>query len=300
MKKLLFKGAATALVTPMKKDGTINLKKYKELIDFQIDNGIDAVVAVGTTGENAVLSGEEHRALMKCAVESAGKRIPVICSTGSNDTAYCINTSKAAQDCGADGLLLVTPYYNKCTQKGLIAHYEKILDSVSLPAIIYNVPSRTGFNISLDTYKILSRHPQVAGVKEASGDVSKAMSIISECGGDLPVYSGNDDLTLPLMAAGSYGVISVLSNILPKTMHDLTKLCLDGDFISARRIALQYLSLANGLFCEVSPIPIKHAMNLMGFDVGKCRLPLGEMSDENKEKLKRVLIECKLLKMTDL
>lgn len=289
MKKLLFSGAATALVTPMKSDGSLNLEKYKELIDFQIDNGIDAVVAVGTTGENAVLSSKEHRLAMKCAVEHTNKRIPVICSTGSNDTAYCIETTKAAEDAGADGLLLVTPYYNKCTQKGLIAHYEKILDSTSLPAIIYNVPSRTGFDISLDTYKALSKHPKIVGVKEASGSVSKASMIISQCKDDLPVYTGNDDLIVPLMAMGAKGVISVMSNILPDMTHRLCKLCLDGDFSSARNIALQYLDLTDVLFSEVNPIPIKAAMNMMGFDAGPCRLPLSEIGIEAKNALESVL-----------
>lgn len=295
MKKLLFSGAATAIVTPMKSDGSLNLEKYKELINFQIDSGIDALVAVGTTGENAVLSGDEHRALMECAVKTVNKRVPIICSTGSNDTNYCIETTKAAQEAGADGLLLVTPYYNKCTQKGLIAHYEKILEKTSLPAIIYNVPSRTGVNIAIDTCKALSAHPQVVGIKEASGDVSKAVKIISSCGDDLAVYSGNDDLTVPLMSIGAKGVISVVSNILPAMMHKMCKLCLESDFRSASKLALQYSQLCDAMFCEVNPLPIKFAMNLMGFEVGECRLPLGKIGENAASIVKEELIKLKLI-----
>lgn len=295
MKKLLFTGAATALVTPMKSDGSLNLEKYKELIDFQIESGIDALVAVGTTGENAVLSTAEHRALMECAVKAVNKRVPIICSTGSNDTGYCIETTKAAQEAGADGLLLVTPYYNKCTQKGLIAHYEKILENTSLPAIIYNVPSRTGVNISVDTCKVLSAHPQIVGIKEASGDVSKAIKIIAACQDDLAVYSGNDDLTVPLMSVGGKGVISVVSNILPAMMHKMCELCLDGDFKSASELALRYSSLCDSMFIEVNPLPIKYAMNLMGYDVGECRLPLGKIGEGAANAVKNELMKLKLI-----
>lgn len=289
MKQLLFTGAATALVTPFKSNGEINLEKYSELIELQISEGIDAIVAVGTTGENAVLSGEEHRALMKCAVETARGRVPVICSTGSNDTEYCISTTQAAEEVGADGLLLVTPYYNKCTQSGLIKHYERILSKTKLPAIVYNVPSRTGFNISISTYKELAKHPQIVGTKEASGNMALAMEIRAQCGDDMPLYSGNDDLTVPMMAIGGRGVISVLSNILPKTTHEMCKLCLDKDFDKASELAFKYLDLTNALFSEVNPIPVKAAMNMMGLDVGGCRLPLCEMGNENKEKLRQIL-----------
>ncbi|MCC8196284.1 MAG: 4-hydroxy-tetrahydrodipicolinate synthase [Ruminococcus sp.] len=289
MKQLLFTGAATALVTPFKSNGKIDLEKYSELIEFQISEGIDAIVAVGTTGENAVLSGEEHRALMKCAVETARGRVPVICSTGSNDTEYCIGTTQAAEEAGADGLLLVTPYYNKCTQSGLIKHYERILSKTKLPAIVYNVPSRTGFNIGIGTYKELAKHPQIVGTKEASGNMALAMEIRAQCGDDMPLYSGNDDLTVPMMAIGGRGVISVLSNILPNLTHDMCKLCLDKDFDKASELAFKYLDLTNALFSEVNPIPVKAAMNMMGLDVGGCRLPLCEMGDENKEKLRQIL-----------
>lgn len=289
MKKLLFTGAATALVSPMNKDGSLNLEKYKELIEFGIREGIDALVAVGTTGENAVLSAEEHRALMKCAVETVKGRVPVICSTGSNDTEYCVSTSKAAQDFGADGLLLVTPYYNKCTQAGIIKHYERILSQTSLPAIIYNVPSRTGFSISLESYRILSQHPQIVGVKEASGNVGTAMGIISTCGDDMPVYSGNDDLIVPLMSIGAKGVISVLSNILPRVTHDICRYCLEGNFGAAANLAKEYYDLTDALFCEVNPIPIKEALEMAGICEGNLRLPLTRLSQEHKKALRAVL-----------
>lgn len=296
MKKLLFEGAAVAIVTPFNPDGSINLKKYAELIDWQIKNGTDAIVAVGTTGENATLSGEEHRALMRCAVESAAGRVPVICSTGSNDTAYCIETSKAAKEAGADGLLLVTPYYNKTTQRGLIKHYETILEVVGLPAILYHIPGRTGLTVKPETFAELSKHPLVAGVKEASGDVSYIAKLLDLCGDDLPIYSGNDDLIVPIMSLGGKGVISVLSNILPRETHDITRRCLDGDFTSARQLAMRYMSLANALFIEVSPIPVKAAMNMMSMAVGGCRLPLCDMSEENFGKLRDAMITAGLVK----
>ncbi len=296
MKKLLFTGAATALVTPMGSDGSLNLEKYKELIEFQIGSGIDALVAVATTGENAVLSGKEHRSLMRCAVEAAAGRVPVICSTGSNDTAYGSDTSKAAEDAGADGLLLVTPYYNKCTQAGLIKHFEKILSNTSLPAIVYNVPSRTGFNISVETYKILSQHPQIVGVKEASGNVAQAAAIIAECKDELAVYSGNDELTVPIMSIGGKGVISVMSNIIPSAMHSICSLCLNNDFAAAKDLAVKYLSLANAMFLEVNPIPVKAAMNMLGFDVGDPRLPLTQLDQKYVPVLCKTLEQCGLSK----
>lgn len=289
MKHLIFTGAATALVTPFDKDGSIDLGKYKELVDFQIESGIDAIVAVGTTGENAVLSGEEHRRLMKCAVDAAKGRVPVICSTGSNDTEYGRCTSIAAEEAGADCLLLVTPYYNKCTQNGLISHYERILSGTKLPAIIYNVPSRTGFDIGIDAYKALSDNAQIVGVKEASGNVSKAMQIAAYCGESLPIYSGNDDLIVPLMSIGAKGVISVLSNILPGLTHDICALCLSEDYAAASRLALEYLGLTNALFSEVNPIPVKAAMEMLGLCSGRLRLPLTSLSENHRAELEEQL-----------
>lgn len=289
MKHLLFTGAATALVTPFFKDGSIDFGKYKELIDYQIESGIDCIVAVGTTGENAVLSGDEHIKLMECAVSAAKGRVPVICSTGSNDTEYGRHTSIAAEEAGADGLLLVTPYYNKCTQHGLISHYERILSGTKLPAIIYNVPSRTGFDISVGTYKILSENPQIAGVKEASGNVSKAVEIAAVCGDDLPIYSGNDDLIVPLMSIGAKGVISVLSNLLPGLTHDICALCLADDYPAASRLALEYADLTSALFSEVNPIPIKAAMEMVGLCSGRVRLPLTSLGEEHRKSLEELL-----------
>ncbi len=296
MKKLIFEGSAVAIVTPFNPDGSLNLEKYGELIDYQIENGTDCIVAVGTTGENATLSGDEHRALMRYCVERVRGRVPVICSTGSNDTAYGAKTTKAAEEAGADGLLLVTPYYNKTSQRGLIKHYEKLLEDVSLPAIIYNVPSRTGMNISIDTYKELSKNPQIVGVKEASGDISQVAKIIAECGDDMPVYSGNDDQIVPLMSLGGMGVISVMANILPYETHLICKHCLDEDYKAARELALKYLDIANKLFVDVNPVPVKAAMNMMGLNVGGCRLPLGELSDADEKVLKEALLRIGLVK----
>ncbi len=296
MKKLLFEGAATAIVTPFNPDGSINFEKYGELIDWQIESGIDAIVAVGTTGENATLTGEEHRELMRYAVKRVNHRVPVICSTGSNDTAYGAETSKAAEEAGADGLLWVTPYYNKTSQHGLIRHYEKMLKSVSLPVILYHIPGRTGLTVKVETFKELSKHPQIVGVKEASGNISQVAALIEACGDDLPVYSGNDDQILPTMALGAKGVISVLSNILPRETHDICRLCLDNDFASARALMLKYLGLANKLFIDVNPVPVKEAMNMMGFDVGGCRLPLCEMTERDRYALREALVKHNLVK----
>lgn len=296
MKKLIFEGAAVAIVTPFKEDGSLNLEKYGELIDWQIARGTDCIVAVGTTGENATLSGDEHRALMRYCVQRVNHRVPVICSTGSNDTAYGAETTKAAEEAGADGLLLVTPYYNKTSQRGLIKHYEKLLEGVSIPAIVYNVPSRTGMNIDISTYKELAKNPQIVGVKEASGNISQVAKIISECGDDMPVYSGNDDQIVPLMSLGGKGVISVMSNILPYETHMICKRCLEEDYRSARELAIKYMDIANKLFVDVNPVPVKAAMNMMGLDVGGCRLPLGELSKADEVILEEALIKIGLMK----
>ena len=296
MKTPVFTGSAVAVVTPFHTDGSVNYEKYAELIDMQIQNGTDAIVAVGTTGENATLSGEEHRKLMDFAAKRIGGRVPLICSTGSNDTAYGAETSKAAEEAGADALLLVTPYYNKTTQAGLIKHYEKILENVSIPAVLYHIPGRTGMSVSVETFKELSKHPLVAGVKEASGSVSFAARLIDVCGDELPVYSGNDDLTVPIMSLGGKGVISVLSNVLPRETHDICRLCLENDFKAAARLAMKYMSLANALFAEVNPMPVKAAMNMLGLGVGGCRLPLCDVSDATSELLENELLKLGLVK----
>lgn len=296
MKKPVFVGSAVAIVTPFNPDGSINFVKYGELIDWQIENGADAVVAVGTTGENATLSGEEHRALMRFAAERVNHRVPLICSTGSNDTAYGAETSKAAEEAGADALLWVTPYYNKTSQSGLIKHYEKMLESVDIPVILYHIPGRTGLNVKVETFKELSKNPQIVGVKEASGNVSFCAKLIDSCGDDLPVYSGNDDLIVPLMSLGAKGVISVLSNILPRETHEICRLCLENDFFAAKELAMKYMSLANALFIDVNPVPVKEAMNMMGLGVGGCRLPLFELSESDRGVLYNELLKHGLVK----
>ena len=295
MKRLSFTGAATAVVTPMKKDGSLDINKYKQLIDWQIKSGIDAIVAVGTTGENAVLSADEHRLLMETAVEAADKRVPVICSTGSNDTEYGRNTSIAAQRAGADGLLLVTPYYNKCTQDGIIKHYERILSGTDIPAIIYNVPSRTGFQISLESCLKLSKIDRIVGIKEASGNLQFAAALASQCGEDLPIYSGNDDIVLPIISIGGKGVISVISNILPGDMARLCRASLNGDYQLARELSNRLNTLSRLMFCEVNPIPIKAAMSELGLCEDWLRLPLTKISPENRVALKEALLEYGLM-----
>ncbi len=296
MKKTIFTGAGVALVTPFRKDGSINFEKYGELIDWQIEKGTDCIIAVATTGENATLSGDEHRELMNFAVKRVNKRVPIICSTGSNDTAWGMQTTKAAEEAGADGLLLVTPYYNKTSQHGLIKHYEMMLKDVSLPAIVYNVPSRTGLSITAETYKELSKHPQIVATKEASGNLSLVAKTLDLCGDDLAVYSGNDDQIVPIMSLGGKGVISVLSNILPFETHEICRLCLEDNFTEARRLALKYLDIANKLFIDVNPVPVKEAMNMMGMDVGPCRPPLFDMLDKDKISLRDALGRVGLVK----
>lgn len=295
MKTPVFTGTATALATPFAPDGSINLKTYKAQIKYQLDCGTDALVAVGTTGENAVLSRDEHVKLMECAVEAAGGKVPVICSTGSNDTSYCIKTSMEAKKCGADALLLVTPYYNKTSQSGLIRHYFEILDAVGLPAILYHIPARTGLKVKPETFSELSRHPLVVGLKEASGDVSYCAEINAICGDDLPVYSGCDDLTVPIMSVGGKGVISVLSNILPTEAAKMTKLCLENDFEAAYMISKKYHKLTKLLFSDINPLPLKAAMKLLDRDSGICRPPLYSVDDGLYAKLREELINLKLI-----
>ena len=296
MKHPVFEGSAVAVVTPFNPDGSVNYTKYGELIDRQIEAGTRAIVAVGTTGENATLSGDEHRALMSFAIERTAGRVPVICSTGSNDTAYAIETSKAAEEAGADALLLVTPYYNKTSQSGLIRHYEMILDAVKIPAILYHIPSRTGLSVKPETFTELSKHPRVAGLKEASGDVSFAAKILDSCGDDLPIYSGNDDLTVPIMSLGGRGVISVLANVIPAETQRICTLCLENDFASAGALAMRYMRLTNLLFSDVNPVPVKEALNMMGLGVGPCRPPLFGMSETSRELLRQELMRLGLVK----
>ena len=296
MKNTIFTGAGVAIVTPMNADGSVNYDCLGELIEEQIANGTDAVIICGTTGESATLTDEEHRNVISYCIKKVARRIPVIAGTGSNDTAYAIELSKEAEKEGADALLLVTPYYNKTSQRGLVAHFRAVADAVNIPIILYNVPSRTGVNISLDTYKTLSKHKNIAAVKEASGNISMIAKLIAECGDDIDVYSGNDDEIVPIMALGGKGVISVLSNVIPRETHMIAKYCLDNDIENAAKLQLKYLELANALFMDVNPIPVKEAMNLMGKNVGECRLPLVRMEQEKIDRLKAVLTGLGLVK----
>lgn len=296
MKKLIFKGAAVALVTPMNKDGSVNYKTLSELIEYQILNGTDAIVSCGTTGESATLSEKEHSEIIKFTVNKVNGRIPVIAGTGSNNTPHALELSQNAEKLGCDGLLIVTPYYNKTSQKGLIEHYTYIADRVNLPIITYTVPSRTGVNIKPETHLELSKHPNIVATKEASGNISDVAKIKSLCGDNLHIYSGNDDQIVPFLSLGSMGVISVFSNICPKECHEITQTFFDGDIEKSREMFLHYLDLMNMLFCDVNPIPVKEALNLIGFDCGKCRLPLTSLSQEDHKKLVETLNRYKIKK----
>lgn len=286
MKNTIFTGAGVAIVTPMNADGSINYEQLASYIEFQISNGTDAIISCGTTGESSTMTDEEHIEVMRFTIEKVNHRIPVICGTGSNDTAYAVNLSKTAEALGADGLLLVTPYYNKTSQRGLVKHFKAIADAVKIPCIVYNVPSRTGVNISLDTYKELAEVENIVATKEASGNISAVAKIIAECGDKLDVYSGNDDQIVPIMSLGGKGVISVLSNVLPKETHIITEYCLKNDFVSASKLQIEYLDLINKLFIDVNPIPVKEALNILGMNAGECRMPLCSMTDANVETLR--------------
>lgn len=295
MKNTIFTGAGIAIITPMYPDGSINFDKLRELINWQLAQGTDAIVVCGTTGESATLSHEEHVACIRHTVDCVGGRAPVIAGTGSNDTAYAIKLSKEAEKLGADALLLVTPYYNKTSQRGLVAHYQAIADSVNVPMILYNVPSRTGVTISVAAYKELSAHRNIVAAKEASGNISAVAQLQAACGDALDIYSGNDDEIVPILSLGGKGVISVLSNCMPKETHDICALYLEGKVEESRNLQLRLLNFANALFSDVNPIPVKAAMNLMGKDVGECRLPLVPMADNALAALKASMENVGLL-----
>ncbi|MCL2151598.1 MAG: 4-hydroxy-tetrahydrodipicolinate synthase [Oscillospiraceae bacterium] len=295
MKPPVFEGSSTAIVTPFR-DGKVDYKKLAELIDFQIAGGTVAITICGTTGESSTQSLEEHTATVDFCVKHVNSRVKVIANAGSNDTQAALFLSQEAEKSGADALLLVTPYYNKTTQGGLIKHYTFIADRVNIPIIFYNVPSRTGMSFTAETYKELSKHPNVNGVKEASGDFKLIATTLASCGDEFNVWSGNDEDVVSMMSIGAKGVISVLSNIVPKAVAEMTEFCLSGDFKSASAIQLKYLDLIGKLFIEVSPMPIKTAMNMMGMDVGEPRMPLCDMTPENKEKLRKSLTDVGLLK----
>lgn len=291
MKKTVFTGAATAIVTPLNENG-VDYESFGRLIDWQIAEGIDAIVACGTTGEASTLTDEEHKECIKFAVERTAGRVPVIAGTGSNDTDYAIDLTKYACEVGADAVLLVTPYYNKATQKGLIKSFEVVADVATKPCILYNVPSRTGCNILPATMAALADHPNIVGVKEASGNLSQVAEIAALTRGKLDIYSGNDDQILPLLSLGGKGVISVLSNILPKETSMICKNYFNGNVAEATKMQLDYLALINALFCEVNPIPVKAATAAMGYGKNYLRLPLTPMEEDNEKKLLALMREA--------
>ena len=295
MSNEIFKGAGVAIVTPFTEDG-VNFDELGRIIEDQITGGTDSIVITGTSGESATMSDEEHRAAIKYAVDKVAGRIPVIAGTGSNETAYAVELSKYAESVGADALLVVTPYYNKATQKGLIKHFTTIADSVNVPIVLYNVPSRTGVNITVSTFKELSQHPNIKAVKAASGNMSQIMRVRAACGDDLDIYSGNDDQIVPILSLGGKGVISVLSNIAPKETHDMCQLYVDGRVEESMKMQLDYADLIDALFIEVNPIPVKTPMRLMGYNAGPLRMPLCDMESEHIEVLKIAMRRHGLIK----
>ena len=288
MKNIIFKGCGTAIITPFTDEG-INFEEFRKLIEFQISNGADSIIVCGTTGESSTMSLEERKSAIEFAVRVANKRIPIIAGTGGNCTKSAIELSKYAESIGADAILVVTPYYNKTTQAGLIAHYTAIANSVKLPIIMYNVPSRTGLNIAPETCFELSKLDNIVAVKEASGDLSQVAKIAALCRDNLHIYSGNDDQILPILSLGGLGVISVISNIIPQTVHDMTENFFEGKISEATALQLDTLELTSAMFCEVNPIPVKAALNMVGFNAGLPRLPLVELSDSGKDKVRSAL-----------
>lgn len=286
----VFQGAGVAIVTPFKANGEVNYDKFAELLEFQIKNGTDAIIVCGTTGESSTLTHEEHLDLIRFCIETVKGRIPVVAGTGSNCTDTAVYLSTEAEKYGADGLLLVTPYYNKATQNGLYAHYKKIADSVKLPIILYNVPSRTGCNIQPQTAaRLCTEVENIVGIKEASGNISQIAKLMSLAGDKVDLYSGNDDQIVPIMSLGGIGVISVLSNVAPGQTHDICQKFLDGDVEGSRKEQLRAIELCDALFCEVNPIPVKAALNLMGREVGGLHMPLSDMEPANVERLKKAM-----------
>lgn len=296
MKPCVFTGVATALITPFGTDGSVNYAELDREIDFQLASGIDAIVTCGTTGESAALSNPEHCRIMAHTIDRVNGRVPVIAGTGSNNTAYALELSKEAAQMGANALLLVSPYYNKTSQSGLVKHFNHIAERVDVPCILYNVPSRTGCNIKPETYLTLSQTPNIVAVKEAGGNLSAIAQTAALCGSNLTIYSGNDDQTIPVLALGGKGVVSVTSNICPREMVEITRLWFSGKIDESRALFLRWLDLMNALFYDVNPIPVKAAMQKMGYDCGPCRLPLTDMPDSSMRMLVQVLEKHKLLK----
>jgi 4-hydroxy-tetrahydrodipicolinate synthase len=286
----IFKGSGVAIVTPFNESG-VDFEKLRELLEWHIENSTDAIVVCGTTGEASTMSEAEKKETIKFTVEVVNKRIPVIAGTGSNNTAASINMSKWAESIGVDGLLIITPYYNKTTQKGLIEHFKAIAESVKIPLVLYNVPSRTGMNLEPKTLLALTKFENIVAVKEASGNISQIAKIKALCGDRIDIYSGNDDQIIPIMALGGLGVISVIANIIPKDVHNLCQLFLEGKTLEALKLQLDFLGLNDAVFIETNPIPVKTAMNLLGMKAGNLRLPLCDMSEGNLEVLKQELVK---------
>ncbi|HOB35863.1 MAG TPA: 4-hydroxy-tetrahydrodipicolinate synthase [Candidatus Avimonas sp.] len=288
-KTTVFTGTGVAIVTPMNRDGSVNFEKFRELVEWQIENGIEAIIACGTTGEASTLDDDEHIAVIKAAIEQARGRVPVIAGTGSNDTSYCVDLSLKAKELGSDALLLVTPYYNKTSQRGLIAHYNMVANEVKMPVILYNVPSRTALDIKPETYAELAKNPYIVGIKEANSNISSMVKTAALCGDNIDLYSGNDDQIVPILSLGGKGVISVVANVLPKKTGDITRRWFDGDIRGSCALQLELLDLINALFSDVNPIPVKEAMNMMGMNVGPCRMPLYQMDENGRKALADVL-----------
>ena len=295
MKKPVFTGAAVAIITPMNADGTVNFEEFGRIIEDQIAGHTDAIVVCGTTGESATMPDAEHLSVIDYCVKKVNHRIPVIAGTGSNDTAHGINLTQSAEKLGADAVLLVTPYYNKTSQQGLIQHFTALANATSLPCILYNVPSRTGVNILPETAYELSKIPNINAIKEASGNIAQVAKIAQLCGDALNIYSGNDDQIVPLLALGGKGVISVLSNVAPRETHEICQKWFDGDIAASLAAQLKYLPLCEALFCDVNPIPVKCAMNQLGYQAGSCRLPLVDTSKANQERIHNALHTAGLL-----
>lgn len=291
----VFQGVGTALITPFTKSGEVDYETLRRLTEWQVNSGVAAIIACGTTGEKSTLKHKEHVKVIQTIIETVAGRIPVVAGTGSNDTQYTVELSNEAEALGADALLMVTPYYNKTSQQGLIAHYNYVADRVNTPIILYNVPSRTGMNILPETYYELCKHPNIVATKEANGDISALAKTIRLCKDALTVYSGNDDQTIPMYALGAKGVISVASNLIPREMAMLCEHLSRGDFPGAVSWQEWYLDVMNGLFMDVNPIPVKEAMNMLGMDVGTCRMPLVEMNETNRNKLRQILTKAGLV-----
>lgn len=294
--KSVFTGSCCAIITPFDKNGDINFPALKEIVEFQVENGTDCICACGTTGEASTMNDKEHLSVIEFIVNTVNGRIPVIAGTGSNDTRHGLELCKNACALGVDGLLVVTPYYNKTSQRGLVHHYNTIADSVDKPIIIYNVPGRTGCNVAPATLKTLAEHPNIAGIKEASGNMAQVVEMMSLCADKIDFYSGNDEINIPIMSMGGSGAISVLANVAPAQTHNMLKYALDGDYKNASKMQMEALDLINSLFCEVNPIPVKEGMNLLGFDAGYTRLPLYEMAPENVERLRNSMKNYGLIK----